>query len=408
MNDYERIIDECVKAISIEYPKSLIIKGDYSNLKEYIQRYLDTKRYPKDLISNSLITDIYNELAKYSFLTKYIEDPCVDEININSYSDIFVSYSKDKGGKTVKINERFHSKEHALSIVRRLLSEKGNVIDYSNPISSSYIETENGNIRITSILPPLIPKEDGICASIRLLHPKRIDTNFLLDTNYMTPECNSFLQSCIKYGCSIIIAGKTNSGKTTCLSSILSQITNDKRIFVIEEGAREIFGKEHTNDNIISTLTRHTNKGLDIKQEDLLFSALRFNPDIIALGEMRTEEAHACIEASLTGHTVISTIHSGPGENAHMRMSLLMQRKFPIDIHMSIKQARLAFPIVVYSHMFDDGHRHITNIQEYDDKNEKYVTLFSYDLEKDTLVKTNDISYSLYEKMKNFGFGKEI
>ena len=59
---------------------------------------------------------------------------------------------------------------------------------------------------------------------------------------------------------------------------------------------------------ILKMPTPSENESADISQEDLVVASLRFNPDIIVVGEMRDTEAYAAVEASLTGHTVVSTI----------------------------------------------------------------------------------------------------
>ena len=47
-----------------------------------------------------------------------------------------------------------------------------------------------------------------------------------------------------------------------------------------------------------------------------MVASLRFNPDVIAVGEMRDIECYSAVEASLTGHTVVSTVHAGAGDSA--------------------------------------------------------------------------------------------
>ena len=83
---------------------------------------------------------------------------------------------------------------------------------------------------------------------------------------------------------------------------------------------------------ISNTLSRPSdNEAYDITQEDLVVASLRFNPDIVVVGEMRDTEAYSAVEASLTGHTVVSTIHASAADAAHMRLALLCQKRFPID-----------------------------------------------------------------------------
>ena len=117
--------------------------------------------------------------------------------------------------------------------------------------------------------------------------------------------------------------------------------------------------------NVVHTLSRPSdNEAYDITQEDLVVASLRFNPDIVCVGEMRDVECYSAVEASLTGHTVVSTVHASAADAAHMRIALLCQKRFPIDFKTSLMQAGQAFPIVVYTHKLENNERKIMDISE--------------------------------------------
>ena len=84
----------------------------------------------------------------------------------------------------------------------------------------------------------------------------------------------------------------------------------------------------------------------------------------MAVGEIRDAEANSAVEASLTGHTVVTTVHSGPGEAAHGRIALLCQRRFELGMEVSLSQARQAFPLVVFAHKCEDNSRKVMDISE--------------------------------------------
>ena len=138
--------------------------------------------------------------------------------------------------------------------------------------------------------------------------------------------------------------------------------------------------------NVVHTLSRPSdNEAYDITQEDLVVASLRFNPDIVVVGEMRDTEAYSAVEASLTGHTVVSTVHASAADAAHMRLALLCQKRFPINFNTSLMQAGQAFPIVVYAHKLEDNSRKIMDISEcvIDSHGERqYRTLFRYNITK--------------------------
>lgn len=120
--------------------------------------------------------------------------------------------------------------EGTYAIVKRLLRHSGMVIDNAKPIAQGHLP---GNARITAIKTPIVTDEVGIAASIRFLHPQEVDRKRLLTSGMVDEEMLNFLESCVRYGVSLVVAGRTSSGKTTLLNALLESIPNDKRIFGI-------------------------------------------------------------------------------------------------------------------------------------------------------------------------------
>ena len=400
------VLDRVQQNISSKWPSSLSDTPDKPLLCSYISS--EIKETDLDELAASreeLVERIYCEMAAYSFLTEYLVSDNVDEININSWDDISICYSD---GKVQKTNEHFFDPEHALDIIRRLLRHSGMVIDSSSPIASGHLSNSS---RITAIKSPIVTEEAGVSASIRILHPNKIKADTLVKTGFCSGEMLAFLCACLNKGVSLIASGRTNSGKTTLISAILSSVPNTKRIYVIESGARELElvkrdDQGNIKNNVVSTLSRPSDDPKrTITQEDLVESSLRFDPDIIAIGEIRNAEAFSSVEASLTGHTVISTVHSGPSESAHTRIALLCQRKYKLGYDLSLNQVRQAFPVIVFSHRCEDGTRRIMNITECVKNGQDYsyvpLYVFSSGPNGGGFVKANPPSKELISRLKH-------
>jgi len=111
----------------------------------------------------------------------------------------------------------------------------------------------------------------------------------------------------------IIVTGPTGSGKTTTLAASLALINEPSRkILTIEDPVEyQIPG--------ISQTQVHPAIGLTFASA--LRSFLRHDPDVIMVGEMRdTETAHIGVHASLTGHLVLTTLHTNTAAGAITRM----------------------------------------------------------------------------------------
>ena len=115
-----------------------------------------------------------------------------------------------------------------------------------------------------------------------------------------------------KYGL-FLISGPTGSGKTTTAYSVISELNNiRKNIITVEDP--------------VEYKMRYVNQ-IEVNQKggvgfaDALRAVLRQDPDIILVGEIRDEEtARIAIQAALTGHFVVSTIHTQDASSAVSRL----------------------------------------------------------------------------------------
>jgi type II secretory ATPase GspE/PulE/Tfp pilus assembly ATPase PilB-like protein len=111
----------------------------------------------------------------------------------------------------------------------------------------------------------------------------------------------------------ILCVGPTGSGKTTTLHAILKHINTDERKIWTAEDPVEI-----TQDGL-RQLQVHSKIGLTFATAMRAF--LRADPDVIMIGEMRDKEtADIAIEASLTGHLVLSTLHTNSAVETVVRL----------------------------------------------------------------------------------------
>ena len=111
----------------------------------------------------------------------------------------------------------------------------------------------------------------------------------------------------------VLVTGPTGSGKTTTLYSLLSQVnTDDRKILTVEDPV------EYDLDGIVQIPVRDD---IGVSYARVLRTMLRQDPDIILVGEIRDPEtAQIAVEASLTGHLVLSTLHTNDAASTVTRM----------------------------------------------------------------------------------------
>ena len=116
------------------------------------------------------------------------------------------------------------------------------------------------------------------------------------------------LHSIVEYPNGIIlVTGPTGSGKSTTIASLINQIniTTSKHIITIEDPIEYVFGCK-------KSIVSQRQVGVDTKNfSDGIKYALRQDPDVIFIGEIRDKETmEAALKASETGHLVLSTLHT--------------------------------------------------------------------------------------------------
>lgn len=364
--DFSSVLANVQAYISKNY--SSLITGDSQDtkaqMKRYITKYLQDHRVSVNGISGDMLADVlYTEMAEFGFLTKYIFGTGIEEIDINSWRDIEVQYSD---GRTVKLEERFDSPEHAVNVIRRMLHVSGMVLDNASPIVLGHLSK---NIRIAVLKSPIVDEDVGIAASIRIVNPQSMTKTDFIQSGTATEPMLDFLAHCVRYGISVCVAGATSSGKTTVAGWILTTIPDNKRIYTIENGSRELaLVREQNNkvmNSVIHTLTRDSdNDRQRIDQIALLDMALRFNPDIVVVGEMRGAEANAAQEAARTGVAVVTTIHSNSSEATYRRMVSLCKRAVDMSDATLMDYVTEAYPIVVFCKQLENKQRRMMEIQE--------------------------------------------
>jgi twitching motility protein PilT len=132
----------------------------------------------------------------------------------------------------------------------------------------------------------------------------------------------------------IVVSGPTGSGKSTTLAALVEEINSSsaRNIIAIESPIEYVFTNRR------SFIRQREVPTHSPSYEQALIDALRENPDVLVIGEMRTPEVmRLTLSAAETGHLVIATMHSATCAEAITRLCM----SFPAEIQGSIR-AQLA------------------------------------------------------------------
>ncbi len=367
LRPFPEVLKEVQEHITKNYASTLKDDPDESRelVKSYIQKYLENNHLGvEDTEQEELCDLIYGEMTGFSFLTKYLYRDDVEEININQWKDVKVTYSN---GEILPCKEHFNSPQHAIDVIRRMLHKSGMIFDSAQTIVVGHLSNK---IRITVMGDGVIDRDKGLSASIRIVNPRKLTKQQFVDYGTATAEMLNLLAACYCHGVSMCITGATSSGKTTLMSWILGQVPYNKRIVTLEQGCREFdLTAEDREGNVLNNVVHLVTRFSDDPKQNitlvkLLETTLTINPDCVAVAEMKGAESMQAINAANTGHSVITTIHANSCADTYYRMVTLCKQSYDMDDSTLMGLATKAFPIVAFAKKLEDNSRRLMEISE--------------------------------------------
>jgi type IV pilus assembly protein PilB len=179
------------------------------------------------------------------------------------------------------------------------------------------VEDRRVDLRITTL-----PTQRGEGATIRILDKDNAQRS-LDDLGMEGPARERFEHSFQQAYGAVLVTGPTGSGKSTTLYAALQTLNDvEKKIITIEDPVEYQMGG-------INQINVNRTAGLDFATG--LRSILRADPDIVMVGEIRDgETARIAIEAALTGHMMLSTLHTNDAPGAITRLTKMGIESFLI------------------------------------------------------------------------------
>jgi type IV pilus assembly protein PilB len=285
--------------------KVLIYYATQRDIEETLKNYGGTLQKSFDELLQNEVKSATEGTSPEAPVAKIV-DLLIEYAYDNKASDIHIEPSGDNTLIRFRIDGILHdvlkisSKIHSRIITRLKILAKLRVDEHLSAQDGKLqqqLEEENLDVRIS-----IVPTVDGEKAVLRLLSSR--SRQFSLSDLGLSPSDLAKIQNNYKKPFGMILAtGPTGSGKTSTIYSILKLLNSrEKNIATIEDPVEyEIAGINQIQVNIKTNLTFASG----------LKTILRQDPDIIFVGEIRDEETAAiAINSALTGHLVLSTIHT--------------------------------------------------------------------------------------------------
>ena len=169
------------------------------------------------------------------------------------------------------------------------------------------IEGRSVDLRVSTL-----PTMFGESCVMRILDRSNVSLD--LDNLGMRPEENEMIKALIaKPNGIVLVTGPTGSGKTTTLYSCLNYMNNPSIKIITTEDPVEY--------DLPGVMQCQVNEDVGLTYGAALRSILRQDPDMILVGEIRDRDTGGiAVEAALTGHLVLSTLHTNDAPSATTRM----------------------------------------------------------------------------------------
>ena len=246
-------------------------------------------------------------------------DFLVDQADKLGASDIHIENLRNEIRIRMRVDGLLHPvatiDKDRYRIIMGELSSRSNVSTASNKPQSGHMQkeiTRDGATHLLNIRVETIPTMYGQDAVLRLFN---FDETLLnLDLLGLSDEEKAEINEVISHPRGLVLmVGPTGSGKSTTLYSMLNALnTTDRKIITLEDPIEYgITG--------ISQIPVNTNTGGSFAEG--LRSVLRLDPDVVMVGEIRdADTAKTAIQASITGHLVLSSFHANSSAAAFARM----------------------------------------------------------------------------------------
>ncbi len=274
----------------IDINKNIAEKGENAGLQRISYNRVDsTISIVNDIIHEAIrlrASDIHLEPFEREMCVRFRIDGILQEMMTIPVDKIPETTSRIKVMSHMDIAEKRRSQDGRISI-----SEQGRDVD----------------IRVSTL-----PTDFGEKVVLRILDKSSFDFN--LESIGMEPNKLSLFKKAIQLPNGIVlITGPTGSGKTTSLYGVINYLKKPGvNISTIEDPIEY---------NIPGISQTQVKPEIDLTFANLLRTLLRQDPNIIMVGEMRDQEtAEIAIRSSLTGHLVLSTLHTNDAPSAITRL----------------------------------------------------------------------------------------
>jgi pilus assembly protein CpaF len=283
-------------------------------IDEVVSDYLDravTAQLPPLTETGPVARAVLDAVAGFGPLQPFLDDPTVEEIWINEPGRVFIA----RRGRS-ELTTLILTAEQVAELVERMLRTSGRRIDLSTPFVDAMLPDGS---RLHVVIPNITRRDWAVNIRKFLLSLNTLDE--LVSVGSITEQAARFLEASVAAGLNILIAGGTQTGKTTLLNALCGAIPARDRVITVEE----VFELQVRLPDVVAMQTRQANlEGTgEIPLRRLVKEALRMRPARLIVGEVRQEECLDLLIALNSGVPGMCTVHANSAREALVKMCTL-------------------------------------------------------------------------------------
>jgi pilus assembly protein CpaF len=254
---------------------------------------------------------IHDAIAGFGPLQPLLDDPSIEEIWINEPGRVFVA----RRGRS-ELTTLILTSDEVAELVERMLRTSGRRIDLSTPFVDAMLPDGS---RLHVVIPSITRQHMAVNIRKFVLGFHSLDE--LVAAGSITDQAARFLEASVMAGLNVLVAGGTQSGKTTMLNALCGAIPGRERIVTVEE----VFELQIAAPDVVGMQTRQPNlEGTgEIPLRRLVKEALRMRPSRLIVGEVRQEECLDLLVALNSGLPGMCTLHANSAREALIKMCTL-------------------------------------------------------------------------------------
>jgi pilus assembly protein CpaF len=317
-------------------------------LDNWARQELAAGRLPPDSTEEQELADgIHAALFGVGRLQPLLDDPEVENIDINGCDRVFVGYAD---GREVTMPPVAESDDELVELVQILGAYSG--------LTSRPFDTANPQLDLRLPDGSRLSAVMGVCQrpslSIRRARISRASLDMLVENDSITAELAGFLSACVAARKNVMIAGATNAGKTTLLRALANEIPPHERLITVERALELGLGEfEDLHPNVVAFEERLPNSEGQghISMAELVRRSLRMNPSRVIVGEVLGDEIVTMLNAMSQGNDgSLSTIHANSSIEVFNRIStyaIQSQERLPTEATQMLIAGAIDFVVFI-------------------------------------------------------------